>query len=147
MIDRKHIGYKSPVFDVEVEKGRLRLFAKSLGEDNPIYSDEAAAQAAGHRSLPVMPTFFFCLEMEQTDPYRWFEHLGIPLANALHAEQQFTYHQMAYAGDRLTYAAQVVDIYDKKGGALEFVVQDNLITNQHKETVAKFRRVIVIQQR
>ena len=147
MLDKKFIGYRSPSFDVEVEKGRLRLFAKSVGEENPIYLDEEAAQAAGHPSLPVMPTFFFCLEMEQADPYAWFDALGIPMANALHAEQKFKYHDMAYAGDILTFSAEVTDIFAKKDGALEFVVQDNWISNQHEKLVAEFRRTLVIQAR
>ena len=46
MVDKKFIGYRSPPFEVEVEKGRLRLFAKALGEQNPIYYDETAAEAA-----------------------------------------------------------------------------------------------------
>ena len=70
MIDRKFIGYRTEPFTVEVEKGRLRMFAKAIGETDPIYTDEAAAQAAGYRSLPVPPTFLFCLEMEQPDPLR-----------------------------------------------------------------------------
>ena len=147
MVNKKFIGYQSEPFEVEVEKGRLRLFAKSLGEQNPIYVDEQAAQAAGHRSLPVMPTFFFCLEMEQTDPYAWFSALGIPLSNALHAEQKFKYHHMAYAGDVLRFTAEVTDIYEKKGGALQFVVQDNQVTNQNEQLVAEFRRTLVIQSR
>lgn len=147
MVDKNFIGYQSPSFEVEVEKGRLRLFAKALGEQNPIYYDEAAAEAGGHPSLPVMPTFFFCLEMEQTDPYAWFKVLGIPLSNALHAEQAFDYHRMAYAGDTLRFEAEVADIYTKKDGALEFVVQDNQVSNQHRERVASFRRTLVIQAR
>jgi acyl dehydratase len=147
MVDRKFIGYRPDPFDVEVEKGRLRLFAKAVGEDNPIYVDEQAAKAAGHRSLPVMPTFFFCLEMEQPDPYAWFKVLDIPMSNALHAEQHFKYANMAYAGDVLTYRSEVVDIYDKKNGALEFLAQDNFITNQLGQDVAEFRRTLVIQAR
>lgn len=147
MIDRKYIGYRPKAFDVDVEKGRLRLFAKAVGEDNPIYYDEHAAVAAGHRSLPVMPTFFFCLEMEQPDPYAWFKTLNIPLANALHAEQYFKFTNMAYAGDVLTYQSEVIDIYEKKGGALEFIAQDNLITNQLGQRVAEFRRTLVVQAR
>ena len=117
MIDRRFIGYRSRPFEVEVEKGRLRLFAKAIGERNPIYSDELAARAAGYRSLPVPPTFFFCLEMERPDPYDWFHELGIPVGRVLHGEQSFTYHRIACAGDLLTFDAEVTDIYDKKGGA------------------------------
>lgn len=30
MIDRQHIGYTSPPFTTEVERGRLRYFAQAL---------------------------------------------------------------------------------------------------------------------
>lgn len=145
MIDRKHIGYASPRCTIEVEKGRLRLFAKAIGETDPIYTDEQAARAAGYRALPVPPTFLFCLEMERPDAYAWFDHLGLPLTKALHAEQHFSYHRMAFAGDLLSFDSRIADIYDKKGGLLEFVVQDNVITNQYDERIAEFRRVVVIR--
>ena len=58
MIDRKFIGMESRRRgSLDVEKGRLRLFAKATGEKNPIYFDEAAAKAAGYPALPVPPTF------------------------------------------------------------------------------------------
>ena len=145
MIDRKFIGYRTEPFTVEVEKGRLRMFAKAIGETDPIYTDEAAAQAAGYRSLPVPPTFLFCLEMEQPDPYAWFNALELPLEHALHGEQAFQYHQMACAGDVLRFTSEIVDIYDKKGGKLWFVAQDNTITNQNGEPVAAFVRTVVIR--
>lgn len=145
MLDRKFIGYRSPPFDAEVEKGRLRLFAKAIGESDPIYSDELAAQAAGYRSIPMPPTFLFCLEMEQPDPYRWFHDIGIPLPRALHGGQSFRYQKTACAGDVLTFDAEVVDIYDKKNGALEFVVQDVYVRDQNALPVAGFSRTIVIR--
>ena len=41
----------------------------------------------------------------------------------LHGEQEFSYHAMAYAGDELTARSRVTDVYEKKGGALEFLVR------------------------
>jgi acyl dehydratase len=145
MLDRTTIGMRSTPFNADVEKGRLRLFAKAIGETNPVYFDETAARAAGHRSLLMPPTFLFCLEMEQADPYRWFRDLNIPLPYALHGEQAFHYHRAGYAGDVMTFVAEIIDIYAKKDGALEFAVQDVFITNQHDEAVADFRRTIVVR--
>lgn len=145
MIGRAAVGHRTKPFDVEVEKGRLRLFAKAIGETDPVYTDEAAARAAGFRSLPVPPTFLFCLEMERPDPYDWFDELGIPLGRVLHGEQAFRYHAVPCAGDVLTFAAEVTDVYDKKNGALEFLVQRNRVSNQHGEQVAEFDRTVVIR--
>ena len=145
MIDRAFIGFCTKPFAAEVEKGRLRLFAKAIGETDPIYFDEAAARAAGFRSLPVPLTFLFCLEMERPDPYDWFDQLGIPLGRALHGEQSFEDHNGACAGDVLTFESEIIDIYDKRGGALEFLVQDNRITDHRGDCVAKFTRTLVIR--
>lgn len=42
MIDRRHIGRILPACEVDVERSRLRFFAKAIGEANPIYTDEQA---------------------------------------------------------------------------------------------------------
>lgn len=139
------IGHQTPKFDVEVEKGRLRLFAKAIGERNPIYFDEAAAIAAGYASIPVPPTFFFCLEMERDEPYDWFHTLGIPLPKVLHGEQNFTYHSTACAGDILSFRGEVMDVYAKKGGALEFFVHRNFVSAHDGTPVAEFDRTLVIR--
>ena len=139
------VGYRTRPFSVEVEKGRLRLFAKAIGETDPLYVDEIAAQALGYRSLPVPPTFLFCLEMERPDPYDWFRDLGIPLGWVLHGEQAFVYHATACAGDVLTFNGEVIDIYAKKAGALEFLVQHVVISAADGGLVAEFDRTVVIR--
>ena len=83
--------------------------------------------------------------MEHPQPYRWFHDVGIPLSRVLHGGQSFRYQKTACAGDVLTFNAEIVDIYDKKNGALEFVVQDVYITDQSNAPVADFSRTIVIR--
>ncbi len=145
MIDKRFIGHAMPAFSAVVEAGRLRFFAKATGQTDPVYSDEAAARDAGHRSLPVPPTFLFCLEMESPDPAAIRNLLGMDYRSLLHGEQGFVYHAMAYAGDTLTFEQRIEDIYDKKGGALEFVVRTTRVTNQHQQLVAELRCVTVIR--
>ncbi|MEZ5647073.1 MAG: MaoC family dehydratase N-terminal domain-containing protein [Burkholderiaceae bacterium] len=145
MIDRQYIGHTMPAFEVVVEQGRLRFFAKATGQTDPVYTDEAAAHAAGHTGLPVPPTFLFCLEMESPDPAAIRNLLGLDYKRLLHGEQGFTYHRMAYAGDVLRFEQRIEDIYDKKGGALEFVVRLTRVTNQRGEAVADLRSVTVMR--
>ena len=77
----------------------------------------------GWPALPVPPTLLFCLEMEQPDPWHFLGLMGIDLARVLHGEQEFDYLAPAWAGDTLTFAVRIADIYDKRGGALEFVTK------------------------
>ncbi|MCZ2499105.1 MaoC family dehydratase [Xylophilus sp. Kf1] len=143
MIDRQYIGHVFPPFSARVEAGRLRFFAKATGQTDPVYSDEAAARAAGHPGLPVPPTFLFCLEMEGPDPAAIRRLLGLDYRRLLHGEQSFTYHAPAYAGDLLRFEQRIEDIYDKKGGALEFVVRRTTVDHQDGTRIAEMRSVTV----
>ena len=145
MISREFIGLELPAFTVEVERAPLRLFAKAIGQTDPVYRDEDAARAAGHPGLPVPPTYLFCLEMAGPDPGAMRDRLGIDIAKILHGEQRFLYHRMAHAGDRLSFRQRVADIYDKKGGALEFVVRETRVTNQRGEHVADLVATTVVR--
>jgi acyl dehydratase len=145
VIDTQHIGAEVPPYTVEVEKGRLRFFAKAIGETDPIYIDESAARAAGHRGLPAPPTFAFCLELETSNPFALYEQMGIDLAHVLHGEQGFTYYQPICAGDHLTFRSRIADIYTKKGGALEFVVKETFVTDQDGQRVIDLRSVLVVR--
>lgn len=144
-IDRKFIGTELPPHTAVVEKGRLRFFAKAVGEANPIYSDETAARTAGHPSLPAPPTFLFCLDSERPGSPSLLELLGVDIARVLHGEQSFAYHGPIYAGDELTFTSRIGDIYDKKGGALEFIVRDTVVRNQAGKLVGELRGVIVVR--
>lgn len=143
MIDKAHIGREFPAHSVAVEAGRLRFFAKATGQTDPVYLDDAAARDAGYRGLPVPPTFLFSLEVEQPDPFAWFQSIGLDLAKVLHGEQLFVYHAPACAGDVLTFASRITDVYDKKGGVLDFVVKETRVTNQDGVHVADLRATIV----
>ena len=145
MINRQYIGHTLAPFEVDVEKGRLRFFAQATGQTDPVYLDEAAARAAGHPGLPVPPSFLFCLEMESPDPAAIRKLLGLDYRRLLHGEQGFSYHRMAYAGDRLRFEQRIDDIYDKKDGALEFVRRLTRVSNQRGEPVADLRSVTVMK--
>ena len=145
MIDRKHIGRVLPSYEVEVEKGRLKFFAKAIGETNPIFIDEQAARAAGHPSLPIPPTFLFTLEREHSHRFDYLQMLGADLHQVLHGEQSFAYHKVVHAGDTVTFEPRIADIYDKKGGALEFIALETAVKDKHGAPVAELRSLIVLR--
>ncbi len=144
-LDTQYIGHRFAPFSAEVEKGRLKFFAKAIGQTDPVYTDEAAARDAGHPALPVPPTFLFCLEMESPNPGALRDLLDIPVPKVLHGEQRFTYHAMAHAGDTLTFEQRIADIYAKKGGLLEFIVRETRVTNQHGAHVADLHGITVVR--
>src|SRR3546814_15127426 len=68
--------------------------------------------------------------------------LGVDMMRILHGEQGFTYHAPAYVGDRLTITTTTEDIYAKKGGALEFVVQTTRFEKDEGNLCAEARKQI-----
>jgi len=143
MIDRKWIGHELPASVLPLERTRLQFFARTIGETDPVYTDPAAARDAGYADLPAPPTFLFAAELDSGASNQLLADLGIPLAKLLHGEQGFSYHRAACAGDTVTVRSTITDIYDKKNGALEFVVKSSRATNQRDELVAELRTVIV----
>ena len=45
-VDPAFIGTQLPATTLTVDAGRLRFFAKAIGETNPLYTDVDAAKAA-----------------------------------------------------------------------------------------------------
>ena len=62
-----------PEFSIEVENYPLRFFATTIGDLDPIRHDEAAARAAGYRSLVAPPTYVSCL-INMADPAPCMQH-------------------------------------------------------------------------
>ena len=143
MIDKKWIGYELSASVLPIERSRLQFFAKAIGETDPVYTDVEAAQAAGYADLPAPPTFLFAAELDSGVVFKLLDQLEIPIAKLLHGEQGFVYHRPACVGDTITVRSTIEDIYDKKNGALEFVVKTSRASNQHGELVAELRAVLV----
>ena len=145
MIDKKFIGHQLPPSVLMVDRTRLQFFAKAIGETDPVYSHLATAQAAGYPDLPAPPTFLFAAELDSGANMELLAKLDIPLSKLLHGEQSFRYHQPVCAGDTVTVHSSISDIYDKKGGKLEFVVKNSRVTNQRGELVAELGTVLVVR--
>ena len=124
MIDRSFIGYQLPPFTATLEKGQMELFARALGERGSIFSDEDVARAAGYPGLVAFPTYLIRLGTRDDLTYGLFRTLGIDLARLLNGEQEFRFGRPACAGETLHGTKRVKDIFDRKGGALEFVVTE-----------------------
>lgn len=145
MIDRSIVGREYPPFSVEVEKRWVRSFAEAIGETDPIHFDEQAARAAGYRSLAVPLTFPFAAIMERNQSFMILDELGIDKRRTMHGEQSFAWHGDLCAGDVLSGRQRIVDVYDKKNGALEFIVCEISCANQFGEPICDLRTTIVVR--
>jgi acyl dehydratase len=145
MIDKKWIGHRLAAARMTLERGRLRAFAQAIGETDPIYTEVEAAREAGYADLPAAPSFLFGAELDAGTLDRMLADLEIPIARILHGEQGFTYHKAICAGETVTVQSRIADVFDKKNGALEFLVKHAEARNDNDELVAELRTVLVVR--
>ncbi|MFC7441088.1 MaoC family dehydratase N-terminal domain-containing protein [Laceyella putida] len=119
IIDRSVIGSTSEVKVFEVEKGAIRAFAHAIGDDNPLYTDEAFAKEHGYASLVAPPTFPTTFRVP-------IPNVKFELSRVLHGEQEYSYERPIVAGDILRCVNRVVDVYERQGklGTMTFLVTE-----------------------
>src|SRR5918995_575690 len=115
-LDKKVIGHEFKAFTTTVEAGKVKLFCKAIGEEDPIYADEAAAKAAGYSAVPVPPTFLQAITNDDPDKGGLLRLLNVDIGLILHGEQHYEYLAPVHVGDKITCQQEVKDIYDKKFG-------------------------------
>lgn len=124
MIDRCRIGFTTAPTRVPVDAWRVKLFCQAIGETDAVHWDADAAQAAGYTGCPVPPTFLKAIEGEHFSSATLMQLLQVPLKGVLHAEQQFDHLSPVHVGDIVEVTRRVDRIFEKKDGALTFIVVD-----------------------
>lgn len=133
-IDRSRIGFSLPPFKVVVDRERLELFAKAIGETDPQFTRDIAP-----------PTFFKAIDGENNSSRIILDALNVDLKRVLHVEQQFDYGEPIRAGDCITVERRVLNIFDKREGALEFIVIESVLSNGPGAMVGRTRQVVMVR--
>lgn len=133
--DRSILGQ---VFDEtsfpSVTKEEIVQYAASLGETNPLYTDEAAAAKGPYGGLVASPTFVTKLRAQKFTP----EHLPKFGKVGFDGGRDLELYAPVRPGDQLTMLSTIHDIYEKTGrtGSMYFIVIRNEVKNQKGEKVA-----------
>ena len=141
--DRSVLGVESAPIRYDVEKGAIRKFVEAIDDDDPIYRDEKAAQAAGFKTIVAPPTFLCTFRAhELPDLKMTFGRVRLNGGNA------YEYHQPVYAGDTITVTAKYAEVTERTGrtGSMVFVFTDLTFTNQHGEVVATGRNTGIMRE-
>lgn len=133
-IDRRYLGFALPKFSVPVAAERVKQFAEAIGESDPGLASEFAP-----------PTFLKVIEGEGGSSRRIVEELGIDLRRILHAEQHFDYLAPVRVGETLSVERRVADIYEKKGGEMEFVVIETSFVDPSEKLVARSQQIVLVR--
>ena len=152
-----------------IEFSHIMMFARAVGDDNPIYHDPEYAKGTEPGSVIAPPTF--AQASAQFDPdyslrpkpgKPWFGSGGTPTgvkpgskegggnSGGLHAEQHFEYHRHLKPGDVLTATFKPGATWEKEGkrsGKLIFSESITEYRDQNGELVITARGVGVRTER
>jgi len=149
IFDRSVKGVEIAPVPVQIERGRIRFFAQVLGETNPIHFDLEAARAAGHADIVATPSFFVVVEATANEERK---RRGVPSAAdlvktdfryLLHGEERYFYEAPIYAGEEVLVSSTILDFYDKKGGAMEFVMYESKIVSPKRGLLVRSNRTLL----
>ncbi|HYE92430.1 MAG TPA: MaoC family dehydratase N-terminal domain-containing protein [Terriglobales bacterium] len=140
-------GKEYPPYTVTVERGRIKDFARAIGDANPFYLDDRVGAASEFGDVIAPPTFPITFRDEGFDTSAFLAELGTDISRILHGEQEFELHRPLRPGETYLCRPRVADIYEKSGrtGAMAFVVRETAVTDKQGELVATLRGVTVIR--
>jgi acyl dehydratase len=146
-LHRAVVGMQFPPYAVTVERGKIKEFARALGDLNPFYLDDRVGAASEWGDVIAPPTFATIFRDEGADTTTLLRELGTDISRVLHGEQEFEIHRQLQPGQTYLCRAKVVDIYEKSGksGPMAFVVRETAITDRDNELVATMRAVTVVR--
>ena len=146
-INKSVLGKEFPPYAVTVERGKIREFARAIGDLNPFYLDDRVGAASEWGDVIAPPTFATTFRDEGADTSALLRELGTDISRVLHGEQEFEIHRQLQPGQTYLCRAKVVDIYEKSGksGPMAFVVRETAITDRDNELVATMRAVTVVR--
>jgi acyl dehydratase len=101
-----------PSAPYEVSRVKLAEFADAIGDQNPLYRDSAAAQAAGFPDVIAPPTFPNVITMTSSSRALAEPGLNLNYAMVVHGEQRFEYARPLHAGDVVTAQVTITEIRD-----------------------------------
>jgi len=138
------VGKEYPPYAVTVERGRIKDFARAIGDLNPLYLDDEVGRASEWGDVIAPPTFPISFRDESGDLLR---DIGTDVSRLLHGEQEFEIFEPLRPGETYLCRSKIVDQYEKTGktGPMGFVVRETAITDKHNEVVAKMRGITVVR--
>jgi acyl dehydratase len=112
-INRDFLGKTFPPSEpYEVSRVKLAEFADAIGDQNPLYRDQAAAREAGFPDVIAPPTFAIVISMAASSRALVEPGLNLNYAMAVHGEQRFSYSRPLHAGDVVTAEVTISEIRD-----------------------------------
>ena len=127
------VGVESEPVTTEVEKGAIIKFARAIGDDNPLYTDDEAARKSRFGGITAPPTFLRSLRT----PELRASYVS-PFPAGLDGGSEWSYFEPVRPGDRITVTAKIGGFNERTGrlGKMLFTIRETTYRNQFGTVVA-----------
>lgn len=152
MLDQSYIGKKLPTIRYQVDASKIRELAAALGDDNPLFQDKAAAQAAGYADIVAPLTFptlfrFWGGTAAGAETRSLLQQMGANVLRILHGEEEYEYFSPLQPGDDISGELEILSIDRKEGGsgAMDMVKTQATYRDQNGDIKAITRATMVVR--
>jgi acyl dehydratase len=138
----------------ELGRASIRYFALAIGDDNPLYVDDAYARQAGYPSVIAPPTLVcdtcqYAHQAPNADGYIGHEwHLPVPASRLVRAGNDYEFMRPVFPSDRISVTWTLENIVEKRSsrvGTQLFVTSVARYRDAAGEIVAVNRETVVYQ--
>ncbi len=138
------IGLQGPEYQMDIERGKIRDFARAMNAPLPEFVEHAQPLIPATFLITAAYGWGYSLERPRGTVFAQIDHdLSVPL----HAEESFSFHRaLPRAGDRLSCRASLENVWRKQGGRggdLTFLTMLTEFRNPAGELVAEERSTTV----
>jgi acyl dehydratase len=139
--DASVVGQEFDRYTYEVTREDIVAFAASLGETNPLYTDEEYAATTPYGGIIAPPTFCVTFRSYATMPDLKLNYGK----RGFDGGKECQFFAPIRPGDSITGVDRIAEVYEKTGrsGNMIFVVRESEMTNQHGEKVALIRQSLI----
>jgi acyl dehydratase len=134
-VETRAVGKEYDAVAYAVGREKIREYAHAVGEGSPLCHDPEAARAAGFADVVAPPMFAVVYSAPAVGPAVLDPEVGINFTRMVHGGQEFVWGAPVVAGDEITTAARVSEIYEKDGKG--FYVFESTSTNQDGAEVVR----------
>ena len=140
-------GKEYAPFTITVERGKIKEFARAIGDLSPFYLDDAVGRASEWGDIIAPPTFPVTFRDENADTGSMLRDLGVDISRILHGEQEFEHFKPIRPGETYLCRSRITDIYEKAGrsGPMAFVVREMAVVDRESEIVCLARHITVVR--
>lgn len=152
MLDHSYIGKKLPLIRYQVDASKIRELAMALGDDNSLFLDKEATQAASYPDIIAPLTFptlfrFWGGTPAGAETRALLGEMGADLLRVLHGEEEYEYFGTLSPGDDITGELEIVSIDRKEGsaGPMDMVRTRATYRDQHGDVKVIARATMVVR--